>query len=301
MTLGVVTITYNAAAYIQPFLRCCLSQAPGDFELLIIDNRSSDDSVQKIEEVADSRIKVVRNHENIGFAAACNQAIHYFKSRGIKNLLFINNDTEFDSKLFHGLSMALTETHAGVITPRIVYFEDPTRNWYSGGRIVFWKGFQGEHIGEGSPHDPHDQSPRRTETAPGCCMLIPMSVFDSVGVFDEACFVYFEDVDFFIRLAQKNIPLVCDPRLVIRHKISLSTGGPSSEFSIEHYHKNQIYLLRKHYSCITVGAQFLVIILKIIIRLVRGRDSSNQAKHRLRVVVRAILEEKSALGRMTPS
>ena len=282
--LGVITVTFNAAKFLQPFLACCLAQTHSEFELLVIDNFSVDSTLDVFTEVVDSRIHVVRNECNIGYAAACNQGISYFSDRGVHEVLFINNDTEFDPDLFKSLLTLRARFNADAITPRVSYAENTNINWYAGGRFTFWKGFQGEHIGEGKRHDPADVEPRWTPVATGCCVLFASSTFKRIGLFDPNYFVYFEDTDYFIRMRRAGLRLLYAPSVAIAHKISLSTGGAQSDFSIRYYHRNQMYLLRKHFGFGVVALQILLMVLKCSLRLLIGRDTFRQYSLRISAI-----------------
>lgn len=279
--LGVMTVTFNAAKFLRPFLACCLAQTHRDFELLVIDNLSTDNTLDVLSEVLDSRMHIVRNKQNVGYAAACNQGVRYFLDRGVCEVLFINNDTEFTPDLFESLLALRAHYNADAITPRVSFAEDPDINWYAGGRFTFWKGFQGEHLGEGKRNDPMDVAPRWTPVAPGCCVLFASATFERIGLFDPSYFVYFEDTDYFIRMAQARLRLLYAPGIVIAHKISLSTGGPQSDFSIRYYQRNQVYLLRKHFAFGTVALQVMLIVLKASARLLMRRDTFRQYALRL--------------------
>lgn len=279
--LGVITVTFNAAMFLRPFLACCLSQTYSNFELLVIDNLSTDNTLDILSEVTDSRVHVVRNKYNVGYAAACNQGARYFLDRGVCEVLFINNDTEFTPDLFESLLVLRAHYNADAITPRVSFAVDPSINWYAGGRLTFWKGFQGEHLGEGKRNDPTDVEPRWTPVAPGCCVLFATATFERIGIFDPSYFVYFEDTDYFIRMARAGLRLLYAPSIVIAHKISLSTGGPQSDFSIRYYQRNQVYLLRKHFGLGTVALQVILIVLKASVRLLLRRDTFRQFALRL--------------------
>jgi hypothetical protein len=276
LTLGVVSVTFNAEPFIQEFMRCCLAQTLVNFKLLIIDNDSSDGSAAAVQHYNDPRIEVLVNTRNVGYAEACNQAIQYFKNLGTKELLFINNDTTFSDTLFADLILARRQYHADAITPRITYASEPDKNWYAGGRFNYWRGFQGEHLGEGRLNDPNDTLPRFTPVAPGCCVLFSTDVFSTVGNFDPAFFVYAEDTDMFIRMRRQGKTLLYHPGIVLAHKVSLSTGGPQSDFSIHYYHRNQIYLIRKHLSLFWMPFQLIIIVGKAFLRLLLGMDSLRQ-------------------------
>ena len=281
MELGVVTVTYNAATFIKPFLDCCLSQNYHNFRLIIIDNNSIDNTLELINNYSDKRIVVIINKDNIGYAAACNQGIDYLTKRDIPECLFINNDTEFDSNLFESLISSRRHFNANAITPRITYFDDPDKNWFAGGKIVFWRGFQGKHIGEGFKNNPLKVRPKWIEVASGCCVLFTLETFKKVGYFDPNYFVYFEDTDYFLRMNKLKLKLLYDPKISIKHKISKSTGGEKSDFSLKYYHRNQVYILRKNYHSVFLCIQIPIIVIKILARFLLRMDSYKQFRLRL--------------------
>lgn len=278
--LGVVTVTFNAEDYLQAFLTCCLAQS--DFELLVIDNASSDRTLAIVQQLGDARIHVAANSENIGYAAACNQGVRHFAQRGATEILFINNDTEFGVGLFAALVAQRRAHRADAVTPRITYFDDPARDWYAGGRFVFWKGFQGAHLSEKSRDKDCRHKPRWTEVAPGCCVLFAMDTFNQIGLFDAAYFVYFEDTDFFLRMRRARLRLLYLPDTAIAHKISLATGGSQSDFSMRYYQRNQIYALRKHFSLVVLLTQVPLLFAKATLRRLLRRDDMRQYLLRLR-------------------
>ena len=281
-SLGVVTVTFNAEAYLQAFLACCLTQQPDDFELLVIDNASSDGTLDIVRQIGDARIHVLANSDNIGYAAACNQGVRHFAQLGIDEILFINNDTEFDSGLFATLVSQRRAYQANAVTPRITYFDDAERDWYAGGRFVFWKGFQGAHLHGGNRRSNAPQTPHWTEVAPGCCVLFTLDTFEQIGLFVPTYFVYFEDTDFFLRMRRAGLRLLYLPETVVAHKISLATGGPQSDFSIRYYQRNQIYALRKHFSPAVILTQLPLLFAKATLRRLLGRDDTRQYLLRLR-------------------
>lgn len=287
--IGVLTVTYNAAAHLRPFLECCAAQRGVDFELLVIDNASSDGSRALVQGFEALQATLIANRENIGYAGACNQGLRHFMQRGIREVLFINNDTEFGPELFASLLEQRRLHAADAVTPRITYFSRPDHDWYAGGRFVFWKGFQGEHVGEGLPHVAAAvEKPRWTEVAPGCCLLFGMEVFERIGLFDERYFVYFEDTDLLLRMKRSGLHLLYVPGITVAHKVSLSTGGELSPFSIRYYQRNQIYLLRKHFGRGVLALQLPIVVGKVLLRLLLRQDRPAQAVLRLRSIAEGL-------------
>lgn len=74
----------------------------------------------------------------------------------------------------------------------------------------------------------------------GCCMLIPMSILDKVGLFDESYFLYWEDVDLSQRIRKAGYNIYLAPEAKIWHKNGGSTGGSGSEFHQYYQERNRL-------------------------------------------------------------
>lgn len=102
--IGLITITYNSAHVIEPFMQCVLNQTHTNFILYIIDNISSDNTLELVKKYSDNRIVIIANAKNEGVAKGNNQGIVQAMKDGCDELLIINNDVEFEYTLLEKLS-----------------------------------------------------------------------------------------------------------------------------------------------------------------------------------------------------
>ena len=73
--IGLITITYNSADVVEPFLNCIWQQTYTNFRLYVVDNSSVDNTVSILKKDNDKRLFLIENKENYGVAKANNQAI----------------------------------------------------------------------------------------------------------------------------------------------------------------------------------------------------------------------------------
>jgi len=283
--IGIVTVTFNSEKVLRPFLRCCLAQRHADCRLLVVDNASSDGTRQIISEFNERDFDVILNDANVGFAAASNQGIRHFLRLGFERILLLNNDTEFGPTLVADLDRLLAAHQGRVITPRITFHDRPDLNWYCGGRLVLLRGVTGFHDRYRMPNRPEACEVRAVEYAPACCLMVDRSVFEEIGVFDERYFVYWEDVDFCMRLKRARVPILYAPGIVVAHKASSLTGGATSDFSIFQYHHNQVYFVRKHFGPLMLAYTVPVMIIKGLLRVALRGDSWQQFRKRLQAMM----------------
>lgn len=242
--ISIVTVTYNSAEVIEDFIASLSAQSFTDFEVLFIDNASTDDTVEIINLHPDPRFTIVANHQNLGFTAGCNQGIRHALDHGRSSVLLINNDTTFLPDLLEHLVLGLSK--APVTVPKMLYYSPANRIWTAGGRFLRYNGFRSAHTGlDETDHGQYD-TPANISFAPMCCMLIKTEVFESIGLLDEAIFAYCEDTDFCIRLGKANLAIRYIPDAVIYHKVSSLTGGTQSDFYVKNAAFGKAYVLTKH-------------------------------------------------------
>lgn len=242
--ISIVTVTYNSAEVIEDFCASLSAQRFTDFEVLFIDNASTDNTVEIINRHPDPRFIIVANQQNLGFTAGCNQGIRHALDHGRSSVLLINNDTTFPPDLLEHLVLGLSQ--APVAVPKMLYYSPANRIWTAGGRFLRYNGFRSGHTGLDERDNGQYDTPANISFAPMCCMLIKTAVFESIGLLDEAIFAYCEDTDFCIRLGKAKLAIRYIPDAVIYHKVSSLTGGTQSDFYVKNAAFGKAYVLAKH-------------------------------------------------------
>jgi GT2 family glycosyltransferase len=289
--LGVVTVTYNSAVVLPEFLECIALQTLRDFTLIVIDNASTDGSVALIAEKADSRIELIRNLQNLGVAEGNNQGIRRAIERGCSHVLFLNNDTAFDSKMFEQM-MSAGMSHR-VVVPKIYLHDSPKTLWFAGGKFNRFLGYSTNHFGENEDDVGQFNTSGPTEYAPTCCMLVRVDVFASVGMMDACFFVYYDDTDFCLRLSRGRIDIWYQPTISMSHKVGSLTGGIQSAFSARMNVRNKVYFCRKNLSAVS-ATYFLVLYgVYLLLRFIARKDSWQ----RFRLKISAFIEGRNVGNR----
>ena len=286
--LTAVTVTFNGATVWKPFLRCVLEQTHPDWELIVVDNVSTDGTRAMLAEIDDPRVLVIANDTNVGIATGNNQGIALARSRGAEAVLLINNDTEFGPALFADLEVSLQTTEAAAISPLITYYHSPDLVWFAGGVFDRYQGIRNIHVGDRRPIAAFPREPFRTEHAPACCLLIRSDVFDQIGSIDERYFVYWEDADFNWRMKLAGLPIYVDPQLRLAHKVSVSTGGALSNFTIRYYHRNQIVFARKFHGLGWTAYTLLAMTLAALARVALRGDRPHHARRRISAMIEGL-------------
>lgn len=193
-------------------------------------------------EDAHHRLVLVDVGENLGFASGNNVALAYVQGQeDAEWVLLLNNDTVVESDALTLLVQQGRRENAGAVMPLLRHYEG-REVWYAGGRIV-------RPIGR-LQHSttPRSELPYRTEIFTACCILIRVDVVARVGGFDPRYFLYLEDTDLALRIREANFDLWVEPRSVVYHKVSRSSGGQDSPNVYYYCIRNNLLLVSERSS-----------------------------------------------------
>lgn len=162
---------------------------------------------------------VYRRGEHVGFAANCNRAAELALAEGASHLLLLNNDTLMGPRFIQAWQSVADSRPRTIVSPIIYTAADSPRVWHSGGRKTVWAPF--------TRHRRHFVSPTNVDLVCGCCLLVPGTVWSTLGGFDARYTMYFEDFDLCLRAKQAGVEVVVlpDADLAVRHKVSGSFRG----------------------------------------------------------------------------
>lgn len=279
--LGVVTVLYNSAAHLVPFLESVNSQTAVEVDLIVVDNASSDTGARMVENFPFGphvTRHLILNTRNNGVAAGNNQGIEVARNLDREWILILNNDTEFSPTMFATLHRTALDHETRLLSPVIAAEEPPGILWYGGGRTVAWQGHRVVHDGSYTmlAEDRLVAGVERTSYAPTCCLLVESTVFDEVGVMDPSYFVYFDDTDFSIRCTKHGISTFVTANATILHKAGGSTGGALSPVTLRWSTRNWALLARRHLPWFKLAVALAYIQLWILGRLLLRFENREQ-------------------------
>lgn len=227
--IGIVISNYNGWQDTLACLDSLRGQTMQDFEVVLIDDASSDDSVEHLRTAAGDKVVFLPQATNSGFAAANNIGIRRALEDGADWVMLLNNDTVCDP---HMLEYLLADTPAGAVScPKMLFMDPPDEVWFAGGTLDRRTG-KVVHLGGHAKDGPAVSRKQQVGFITFCCVLLPRSVIEKVGYLDEDLFMYCEDVDYCIRLTDAGVPLWYLPRAVLHHKAGGTAGGMLSVYYI---------------------------------------------------------------------
>ena len=200
------------------------SETRYSYEIILVDNASSDGSVEEIRNSFPD-VRIIDNKENVGFGRANNQAVEVATGR---YFYILNSDTEIEKNVIETVVM-YGDTHekTGVIGTKSVftngetqinYFKSPTflsefvffafRIIKSGNWFLFNLNKYRRFAIDG---------PFEVDVITGCSMFVKREVYDKIGLFNEKFFMYYEDAEFCYRVKKTKFKCIYLPIVFIKH------------------------------------------------------------------------------------
>lgn len=274
MKTGIVLVNYNGIKFQNECIRTLYKMTNQDFEVIIVDNQSTDGSVEKTKKEF-PKVIFLEMDDNYGVAKGNNIGIQYCLDHDFDYVLLLNNDTEVEEKM---LSVLLEAASESVITvPKIYYYSRPNELWFAGGEINWKRGITIHYGDEQEDKGQYDEQ-KQIEYAPTCCMLIHTSVFKKIGLMDEKIFMYYDDVDFCVRLNEKGYKIVYVPTSILWHKVNSTSGGGKSRIAIYYNNRNRFYFMNKYKEKFKANA-FVFVFFSRIIKMTFGRFTTPNNKY----------------------
>jgi GT2 family glycosyltransferase len=253
MKLSIIIVSWN----VKDDLLCCLqsikeNSASESFEIIVVDNGSSDGTVDAIKENFPGVI-VIANSENRSFSAANNQAIKIAKGQ---YLFLLNPDTIIHPQSLDNLIKVLDEKPtAGACGPRFIDTDGKThssvgylptfRSLLYGKTFFRSLGIFRSHYKKLTANKFNYDRQSEVEQLSGAALMVNRSVINEIGLMDENFFLYYEDVDLCLRIRKAGWKIVYVPDAVITHIGGKSTEQVSAKKKLFLYSSALLYF-RKH-------------------------------------------------------
>lgn len=239
-TATILIPNYNGEAFIENCLNSLKKQTFKDFEILIVDNNSEDNSADYIEKEHPD-VKLVRLDQNYGFSRAVNEGIRLIKS---KYMILLNNDTVCDEHFVEALVREIEkDDKVFSVASKMIQMYSPDKIDGAGDLYcaLGWAFALGKDL-----NIKRYNKPCKVFSACGGAAIYRRDLFEQIGYFDELHFTYLEDVDVGYRARIMGYTNRYTPDAIVYHAGSGSTGSRYNSFKVRIAARNSWYVIYKN-------------------------------------------------------
>jgi O-antigen biosynthesis protein len=234
--VSIIILTYNKSSYTYQCLQSILKYTDVPYELIIVDNGSTDNTSELLAKIDNSIL--IKNKDNLGFIKGCNEGAK--KATG-KYLLFLNNDTVVTEKWLSTLVITIeTYPKCGGVGCKLVW---PNGLLQEAGSII-WR--DGSALGYGrndKPDKPEYSYVREIDYCSGACLLVRKDLFFLLKGFDEQYIpAYYEDSDLCLGIQDLGYSIIYQPDVTVFHHEFTSSSRELAEKCMV---SNQVKFLEK--------------------------------------------------------
>jgi hypothetical protein len=253
-SVSIVIVNFNGQKFLKQCLFTLLNTDYPNYDIVVVDNASTDGSVNEIEASfgSDSRIKIVKNSKNVGHSEGCNIGARMTDGDYI---LFLDSDIEFEAEdwLWELAKVMENDDSVGLAQAKIVLAEDKHCLDYVCEAIDALGTWAANY---GSKEDRLKENFEVLAASAGCC-IVRREVFYQAGGFDADYFIYDDDTDLSLRVRLLGYRILFVPSAVVIHRGGVLRGV--SGRMLYYSSKNRFYTVLKNYELRNVWWRFAVL------------------------------------------
>ena len=234
----IIIPNYNGLNFMEPCFESLEKQTMKNFKILVVDNGSTDGSVEWLKE---HEVPTIFLPENTGFTGAVNVGI---KAADTPYVILLNNDTKVDPRYVEAMERAISSSEKIFSVSSKIHqmyrpeLMDDAGDMYS---VLGWA----YQRGVGRPEEKYNK-PRRIFAACAAAAIYRREVFEEIGYFDQMHFAYLEDIDVGYRAKLYGYDNIYCPDAIVYHVGSGTSGSKYNAFKVRHAARNNVYLNYKN-------------------------------------------------------
>jgi len=264
--LSIILVNYNGIDDTKECIVSLQKYIKFPFEIIVVDNGSKRDETTLLQtEYPD--VICIRSEKNLGFAGGNNIGIKHSKG---KYILLLNNDTYIKDNSFEFMIQKLeSNPDIGGVSPKIKFAFSPDTIQFAGFTTLSEITLRNKGIGYGEKDKGQHNKSYEIPYLHGAAMMIKREAIKKAGLMPDIYFLYYEELDWSVRIKNAGYKLFYEPRCIVFHKESQSTGKKSPLYYY-YYTRNRLLFAYRNIKGLN---KYLSIIYQITIALVKNNFS----------------------------
>lgn len=260
---GIVICNYNKADDCLNCIQSVLESNYKDFDLFVVDNASSDSSVEKIRERYKDKLTLLENKENLGGSGGFNTGLRKVLEMGYEYAVCLDNDVLVDCNAIGALARFLDEHEdTGMVGSIVYHMEEPDYVQQYGLNIDF-ENYVAETLYENHPESPDIPEFMYCDTVATCSMMARTSVLKKIGIMPEDNFIYWDDMEWGYKCTLSGFKVAVTKKSQVLHRMGAKKVSENT-FPTYYMWRNWInFFLRyvkdsdlEHFSYVMIKAVF---------------------------------------------
>lgn len=254
--VSIITINYNGYKDTCELIDSLQLYETEPYEIIIVDNASSANEVERFREKYPD-ITIIQSLKNLGFAGGNNLGLAYAKGEYI---LFINNDITLDRPILRKLINRLeTSGRVGAVSPKIKYEYKPDTIQYAGFTPMHPIRISNRIIGYNEKDNGQYDEAHSTAFVHGACVLTSRKVLEEAGPMTEIYFLFYEELDWSLKLQKAGYETWYEPAVYVLHKESM-TAKKGTPLRLYYLTRSRILFTRRNYHSIRKMSAFMYLL-----------------------------------------
>ena len=236
MSGAAVVVNYGSSALLAENLAPA-ALAEAGFRVVVVDNYTASEEVQRVRELASRNgWELVALPENAGFGAGCNAGVARARDLGCDAFVLVNPDVVADAGILGALIAHVRREPTALVSPTIR--RPDGRVWFAGGDLLLERGI--------TAMVPLGATPAGEPWVPGTCLAVHEQLWERLAGFDDAYFLYWEDVDLSHRCLAAGGSVVTRADLEVVHSVGGTQGAGKSAVYYRYNCRNRLLFAARH-------------------------------------------------------
>jgi hypothetical protein len=241
--VGIFICNYNKADMVVKCVQAVLDQTYQDFDIFVVDNASTDNSVEMLMDAYGEKVTIIQNPENLGGSGGFGRGIKTALEMDYKYFMLIDNDAFLDRRAVEYLH-GYIETHGdvGICGAETLYLQDPNKIQDLGGKLDYenyrWGGIIGNMV------EMKGNAILECDYVASCCVIARTSAVRIFGGFPEENFIYWDDIEWCTKCWRAGFKVVVNGNAKVLHDMS---GASRQNMFLRYYaNRNRLKFFTKY-------------------------------------------------------
>lgn len=242
--IGIVVCNYNKCEFVIPCLDSIFASSVKDFDVYVVDNASTDDSVEKIRETYPTQVTLLVNKENLGGSGGFNTGLREVLKKDYEYVMCVDNDILMEKDTIEKLMVFLdTNKDVGMVGSKICFMDDPDRIQCYGNLIDF-ETYDVNDLHRGLRKDADLPDVQYCNFVPACSLMARTEAVRKAGIMPEDNFIYWDDMEWGHCFGLNGYKVAAINDSVVYHKGGKNTNPTT--FQKYYMIRNRIHFFMKY-------------------------------------------------------